>query len=145
MASNRKYKLTKEETKHLLSLYEDMGYYEESALYELNDLVSYFNNLNDTLKLYRVICADSEGEINKKYLGSHYSNNKRTLLSNHYNRGSVYGHCKGEKMFLLTVECNKRQMDVMETLSNNILYPHEEEITLSNKGYGCKILKIEEL
>jgi hypothetical protein len=33
----------------------------------------------------------------------------------------------------------------METLSNNILFPIEEEITLKNKGKGSVILSIEEL
>jgi len=142
---NKKYKLTKEETEHLISLYEDMGYDRESAIDELKDLISYFNGLNDNLKLYRIICADSEEDINLEYLGSHYSNNKKSLLGNHYSRGSVYGHCEGDKTFLVSVECDKRQMDIMETLSNNILYPHEEEINLLNKGYGCKLLNIEEL
>jgi len=36
-------------------------------------------------------------------------------------------------------------VNVMETLSNNILYPHEEEITLKNKGMGVEIINIEEL
>lgn len=145
MNRKNKSKLTKEQTVHLISLYEDMGYDRESAIDELKDLVSYFNGLNNNLKLYRIICADSEEDINLEYLGSHYSNNKKSLLGNHYSRGSVYGHCEGDKTFLVSVECDKRQMDIMETLSNNILYPNEQEITLLNKGYGCKLLNIEEL
>jgi hypothetical protein len=45
----------------------------------------------------------------------------------------------------LTVEVDKTKMDVLQTLSNNILYPHEEEITLKNKGKGAQIINIEEL
>jgi hypothetical protein len=43
------------------------------------------------------------------------------------------------------VSAEKLMVDVMETLSNNILYPHEEEITLKNKGVGVKIINVEEL
>ena len=35
-------------------------------------------------------------------------------------------------------------IDVMETLSNNILYPHEEEITLKNYGIGAVVLDTKE-
>ena len=66
-------------------------------------------------------------------------------MRNHYNRGSLQGSCFGDKIFLLTVEVDKTKMDVVETLSNNILFPHEEKITLKNKGRGVKILSVTEI
>ena len=125
--------------------YEYMGYDREYAVEELIDLVSYLNNLKSPLILYRIICSDSEEEINLSKVGSHYSLNKNNLKNNHYSKGSIAGDCRGEKVFLLTVSAEKLMVDVMETLSNNILYPHEEEITLKNKGVGVKIINVEEL
>lgn len=142
---NKKYKLTKEQTVHLISLYEYMDYDKESAIEDLKDLVSYLNNLKSPLTLYRIICSDSEEEINLSKVGSHYSLNKKNLITNHYRRGSVAGDCRGEKVFLLTVSADKSIINVMETLSNNILYPHEEEITLKGEGYGVNVIKVEEL
>jgi hypothetical protein len=143
---NNKYKLTKKEIEYLISLYEDNGIFDKDyALEELHSLVSYLNNLNNTLKLYRVICADSEEDIDDINIGSHYTLNRRNLLKNHYNGGSIHSHCYGDRVFLLTVETTKTKIDVMETLSNNILFPSEEEITLKNKGKGSVILSIEEL
>ena len=141
-----KYKLNKKEIEYLISLYEDSGIFDRDyALEELQSLVSYVNGLNNSLKLYRIICADSEEDIDDINIGSHYTLNRRNLLKNHYDRGSIQSHCYGDRVFLLTVESTKSNIDVMETLSNNILFPIEEEITLKNKGKGSVILSIEEL
>ena len=141
-----KYKLNKKEIEYLISLYEDSGIFDRDyALEELQSLVSYLNGLNNSLKLYRIICADSEEDIDNINIGSHYTLNRRNLLKNHYDRGSIQSHCYGDRVFLLTVESSKSNIDVMETLSNNILFPIEEEITLKNKGKGSVILSIEEL
>jgi hypothetical protein len=140
-----KFKLTKSQINSLLSNYEYMGYDEEYAKEDLIDLVSYLNKLPSTLKLYRIICADDISEIDRVTVGSHYSPNKTNLVRNHYDRGSIQSHCFGDKVFLLTVEVDKTKMDVLETLSNNILFPNEEEITLKNKGKGVQIINIEEL
>lgn len=146
MESNvSKYKLSKNDINKLMKDYEYMGYDREYAVEELIDLVSYLNNLKSPLILYRIICSNSEEEINLSKVGSHYSLNKNNLKNNHYRKGSIAGDCRGEKVFLLTVSAEKLMVDVMETLSNNILYPHEEEITLKNKGVGVKIISVEEL
>jgi len=140
-----KYKLSKEEIGRLLSDYEYMGYDEESAIDDLVDLVSYLNNLKSPLTLYRIICSDNKEGINLSKVGSHFSLNKENLTTNHYRRGSIAGDCRGEKVFLLTVSADKSLIHVMETLSNNILYPHEEEITLKNYGIGAVVLGTKEL
>lgn len=146
MESNvSKYKLSKNDISKLMKDYDYMGYDVDYAIDELIELVSYLNNLKSPLILYRIICSDSEEEINLSNVGSHYSLNKNNLKNNHYRKGSIAGNCRGEKVFLLTVSAEKLMVNVMETLSNNILYPHEEEITLKNKGMGVKIIKVEEL
>jgi hypothetical protein len=122
-----------------------MGYDEEWAKEELISLVNYINKLPTQLILYRIICVDTKEEINTKVVGSHYSLNRDNLTTNHYRRGSVAGDCRGEKVYLLTVTSDKTNIDIMETLSNNILFPHEEEITLKNKGQGVKVISIEQL
>ena len=46
---------------------------------------------------------------------------------------------------LVTVRADKKQIDIVETLSNNILYPNEMEITLKDKGTGVTIIDIEKI
>ena len=142
---NKKYEITKEDLKKLLYHYTvDMGYDKESAIEDLKDLIRWFNSLPNKIKLYRLLYLNDENEINYDELGSHYSNNKRDLIDNHYNRGSIYGGM-GEEAFLITVESPKNKIDFIETLTNNILFPNEQEITLEDKGRGVEFIKVEKL
>ena len=77
-------------------------------------------------------------------MGSHYSQDRTDLINNHYDRGSIYGDM-GEHAYLITVKVPKSEVDVMETLNNNILYPHEKEITLKDKGRGAQYLDVEKI
>ncbi len=145
MGRNKKYKITKEDLKKLLYHYTiDMGYDKESAIEDLKDLIGWFNTLPNKIKLYRLLYLSDMNEINYDELGSHYSNNKRDLIDNHYNRGSIYGGM-GEEAFLITVEVPKNKIDFIETLTNNILFPNEQEITLKDKGRGVEFINLEKL
>jgi hypothetical protein len=66
--------------------------------------------------------------------------NRKELVKSHQFATGV-----GDKTFLLSVIANKSQIDNKETLNNRVLYPHENEITLKNKGKGVKIVNIKEL
>jgi hypothetical protein len=117
-----------------------MGFDYESSIDELSNLISWYKSLPDEMKLYRILQVDSEDDIDLDYPGSHYSTNKKMLLRNH-----TYTTGYGENKYLIGVLANKSLFDVNETLSNNILYPNENEITLKNKGKGVKILSIKKI
>ena len=117
-----------------------MDYSLDDAKDELEYQIKWFKSLPDELKLYRIIYVESEGDINLELPGSHYSISKSDLLRNH-----EYAVGVGNEKYLLTVVANKSLIDPQETISNNILYPHEREITLKNKGEGVTILKIKKL
>ena len=117
-----------------------MDYSLDDAKDELEYQIKWFKSLPDELKLYRIIYVENEGDINLELPGSHYSISKSDLLRNH-----KYAVGVGDEKYLLTVVANKSLIDPQETISNNILYPHEREITLKNKGEGVTILKIKKL
>jgi hypothetical protein len=126
--------------KRLISLLKTMDITGEDAKSELEDIVSYVKELPEELKLYRILSVDSKDDINQEELGSHYSTDRKNLLSSHdYVTGS------GEDYYLVTVKAKKSMVDVMETLENNILYPNEKEITLKNKGKGVEITSIKKI
>jgi hypothetical protein len=126
--------------KRLISLLKTMDITGEDAKSELEDIVSYVKELPEELKLYRILSVDSKDDINKEELGSHYSTDRKNLLSSHdYVTGS------GEEYYLVTVKVKKSMVDVMETLENNILYPNEKEITLKNKGKGVEIISTKKI
>jgi hypothetical protein len=126
--------------KRLISLLKTMDITGEDAKSELEDVVSYVKELPEELKLYRILSVDSKDDINQEELGSHYSTDRKNLLSSHdYVTGS------GEDYYIVTVKAKKSMVDVMETLENNILYPNEKEITLKNKGKGVEIISIKKI
>ena len=136
--------LSDEQLKSLDKSFEYMDIPQEIAAEELGDLITWVKDLPEELFLYRVLYLDDENKINYDELGSHYSQDRTDLINNHYNRGSIYSDM-GEHAYLITVKVPKSEVDVMETLNNNILYPHEKEITLKDKGRGAQYLDIEKI
>ena len=143
-------KILKEEANTLLefkvnrsSLLHDlqvMDYSPEDAEEELDSHIKWFKSLPNELKLYRVVYVDNESDINTKQPGKHYSMDYENLIGYH-----EYALGYGEKKFLLTVIANKSLIDAQSTISNNILYPNEKEITLKQNGKGAKVIKIKEI
>jgi hypothetical protein len=132
--------LSKSELRHFKTLLKSMDFKEEDIKEELKNLISHVNSLPDKITLYRIIFADNISDINKEELGAHYSISKKDLLDSH-----SYASGYGVHKFLFTVEVNKDMVDFVDTISNNILYPNENEITLKNKGKGIKIISIKKL
>lgn len=126
--------------KRLISNLKTMGITGEDAKSELDSLIDYVKDLPENIKLYRILSVDSKEDINTKELGSHYSTSKKDLLDSH---SYVEGY--GENYYLVTVEVDKKLIDIEETISNRILYPNEQEITLKNKGKGVEIIKIQKI
>jgi len=117
-----------------------MGFDTEDTEKELEHLVDWYNGLPQKLKLYRIVQVDNKEDIDFKKPGSHYSTEKKNLISNH---SFAVGY--GEEKYLLTIVADKSQIDIDETFSNRINYPNENEITLKNKGLGSEIVSIKKL
>lgn len=131
-------KINKE--RYLSLLKREMDYDEEEAKEVLNDIINSVKNLPEEIKLFRIIHVDNKEDINTEQLGSHYSTNKKDLLNSHSFADGV-----GDQSFLITVLSPKKLVDVGETVYNNVLYPHENEVTLKNKGKGVKIVSIKKI
>tara|TARA_Y100000401_G_C8325421_1_gene227918 strand:- start:4722 stop:5171 length:450 start_codon:yes stop_codon:yes gene_type:complete len=141
---NEEVTLTGDELTQLSNAYEEMGLDNEWGMEDLNRLLEWLNTLPETITLYRLLYLHEGEEIDTESLGDHYSPNKKELLYNHYNKGSIYSDA-GDKVVLITVGVNKDQIDIFNTLHNNIYYPHEQEITLQNKGKGTTLIDIKSL
>ena len=117
-----------------------MGFDTDDAEKELEHLVDWYSGLPQKLKLYRIVQVDNKEDIDLKKPGSHYSTEKKDLISNH---SFAVGY--GEEKYLVSIFADKSQIDIDETFSNRINYPNESEITLKNKGLGSEIVSIKKL
>ena len=136
-------RLSEDNTDNLLGYLYEMGFDNDDALYELNNLTNYYDMLPESLTLYRLVFAGSKDEIDTQYPGSHYSVKKNHLLNNHY--GPLRDSSYGDNCYLITVKVQKHMIDFYESIKNNILYPNEIEITLLNKGFGSEIVSITQI
>ncbi len=140
---NEQITLSYKDTEFMYDAYKVMGLDEEWTKEDLQSLLEWLNELPDTIILYRLLYLDEDREINKEELGSHFTQEKKDLLHNHHSKGSIYSNSEmGENALLLTVKIKKDQIDIFNTLHNNILYPHEQEITLKNKGKGSELIDV---
>ena len=117
-----------------------MGFDTDDAEKELEHLVDWYGGLPQKLRLYRIVQVDNKEDIDLKKPGSHYSTEKKDLISNH---SFAVGY--GEEKYLVSIFADKSQIDIDETFSNRINYPNENEITLKNKGLGSEIVSIKKL
>ena len=117
-----------------------MDFSQKEAENEVEYYLKQAKNIPKTQKGYRILVVNDKKDINLDEIGSHFSKNRSELLSNH----SFCTGC-GEKYYLITAEIPKNEVDIEETIKNNILYPNEMEITVKNKGKNVKILKIQEI
>ena len=136
--------LSNKDKEFMFRTYKEMGIDDEWAEYDLSELLKWLNNLPETITLYRLLYIDDDNVINREELGDHYTQEKKDLLHNHHSHGSIYGGHWGHPI-LITVEVKKGQIDIFNTLHNNILYPHEQEITLKDKGRGSKLIDVSEV
>jgi len=126
--------------KYLTLLVRDMDYDKNEAEEVLESIIYNVKNLPDPIKLYRIIRADSKDEIDLKSPGSHYAKNKKDLINSHSFADGV-----GDESYMITVLAPKSLIDIDETIFNNVLYPHENEVTLKNKGKGVEIVSVKKI
>ena len=141
---DKKISLSDKDKRLFYQAYQEMGMDEEWYENNLLDILDWLNGLPEETILYRLLYVDDDEKIDKEFLGDHYTPNKKELLYNHYNKGSIYGGNEGHPV-LVKVKINKQQIDIFNTIHNNIYYPHEEEITLKNKGKNVKIIDVTKL
>lgn len=141
----RKIELTQEQFDDIYDAYELMDYRDEEAREDLEYLIDWLETLPEENELYRILHLFEEDVLDTKQLGSHYSYDKENLLSAHYDMGGWLDMAEEGETVLVTVKVDRELISDFDTILNNILYPHEKEITLKGKGTGVTILDIEKL
>ncbi len=100
-----------------------------------------YSEIPDEIELMKIVYLKSDKDMDKEKLSVHYFANPEDIenIRSQLN-GADY---KGEP-YLLTIKTNKQNIDVEQTLRNNLLYQFEYETTLKPKS-DVKMIKIERL
>jgi len=97
-----------------------------------------FKNIPNIIRLFRYLEVQEESKIRTEYLGIHFVPDKKNINDDFLD--SIWVHNKDG--YIVEIETTKNQIDVKETIVNNLYYPDENEITLKEKA-KYKIIKIE--
>lgn len=96
-----------------------------------------FKNIPDVIRLFRYLEVDEESKIRTEHLGIHFVSNKKDINDDFLDSIWV-----GDKDgYIVEIETTKNQIDVKETIENNLYYPDEHEITLKENA-KYKIIKV---
>ena len=134
--------LTDEKIQECVDYFGYEGYNNEDDAYEdLKEKVSEWQKFTNPVKLYRVVGAESEDSINKEELGEHWTpydwNLDGDLL------GSIGDDLWEDEYEAYVIEAlvPHSEIDLPQTIIQNLSFPNEHEINLKNKGKGAKFVK----
>lgn len=93
---------------------------------QVEQFIKYINDLNNPLKLYRIIKAKNKTAINFNNLGIHCK------LNNNFSKQFLkdINIFSKSNLFIMEITIDKKYIDVLNTIKNNIKYPDEEEVTI---------------
>lgn len=100
-----------------------------------------YSEIPDEVELMKVVYLKSEKDLNKEKLSVHYFANPEDIENI---KSQLNGADHEGEPYLITVKTNKQNIDVEETLRNNLLYQFEYETTLKPNS-DVTIIKIEKL
>lgn len=125
------------------------GDYQE-ILDRLNDFCNMnfpegLHNIPENIRLFRLLNVENENEINKEKLGYSFVAEKLWFEDYDFLDSILYRY--GEKIkrwFIVEIETNKNNLDIVGTLCNRAEYPDEYEFKILNDN-NLKIINIEEV
>jgi hypothetical protein len=119
--------------------------------YLLNaEFPSGFKNIPNRVLLYRVLLLEDNESINEYDVGEHFIAEPNLIDIGFLEKIGVWDSWSDEsKLWLLTCEVDKKNIDFERTIGNRLLYPRENEFTLFDKSkikmVNKKILKKENI
>jgi hypothetical protein len=119
------------------------GFYsEEEAIEYMIDKIEEYKKLPDPCVLYRVVAVDEEGKINKNELGEHYTPYDWAIDGEMLLQIGSEDWDDDTEPYIMEVSVPLSEIDIKQTIIQNLSFPNEHEINLKNKGKGAKLLKI---
>ena len=113
----------------------------EEAIAELTDKIHEYQNYSDPVTLYRIVGVRNKKLIRTNDMGEHFTPYKWNLDGDMLNS---IGHDNWDSNtipYVIVAAVPLSEIDVLQTLIQNLSFPNEHEVNLKNKGNGAKIIK----
>lgn len=114
---------------------------EEEAFEDFKEKIDFYKSMSDPVKLYRVIGVKNKKMIKTDNLGEHWTPYEWNLDGDMLMSIGYELWDDDTKPFVIEAMVPLSEIDVMQTIVQNLNFPNEHEINLKNKGNGAKMIK----
>jgi hypothetical protein len=115
---------------------------EEDAFEDLKDKIDSYKQMSNPVKLYRVVGVKDSEMINTDNLGEHYTQDLWSIDGDMLMSIGYENWDEDVIPYVIEVLVNHVEIDIKQTLIQNLAFPGENEINLRNNGRGAAIVKI---
>jgi hypothetical protein len=118
------------------------GYNEpEDAFDDFKEKIEYYKTLPNPVTLYRVVGVKNKKVINTTDLGEHYTPYEWNLDTDMLMSIGYLNWDSETKPYVIVVSVPLSEIDMWQTIIQNLSFPNEHEINLKNKGKGAKFIR----
>lgn len=114
---------------------------EEDAFEFLKERIKFYKQMPDPVILYRVIGVKNKKMIRTKELGQHYTPHKWNINGDTLLLIGYENWDDETKPYVIEVLAPHSEIDIIQTIIQNLAFPSELEINLKNNGKGAKFIK----
>lgn len=114
---------------------------EEEAFEDFKEKLNFYKSMPDPVKLYRVVGVKNKKMIKTDNLGEHWTPYEWNLDGDMLMSIGYELWDDDTKPFVIEAMVPLLEIDVMQTIVQNLNFPNEHEINLKNKGNGAKMIK----
>jgi len=114
---------------------------EEEAFDDFKEKIEFYKSMPDPVKLYRVIGVKNKKMIKTNDLGEHWTPFDWNLDGDMLMSIGYENWDDDAIPFVIEVMAPHSEIDVIQTIIQNLAFPNEHEINLKNKGKGTSFVK----
>ena len=114
---------------------------DEDAIEDLTEKVNIYKKLSNPVTLYRLVAVKNKKLINTKELGEHFVLDEWAIDDDMLRSIGQDLWDSNWKPYIMKVSVPLSEIDVRQTIVQNLSFPNEAEINLKNKGKGAKFIK----
>jgi hypothetical protein len=113
----------------------------EDAFEDLKEKIDFYQQMPNPVLLYRAIGVKDKKMIRTNDLGEHYTPYKWNINGDTLMSIGSENWDEETKPYVMEVSVLHSEIDIIQTIIQNLSFPNEHEINLKNKGVGAKFIK----
>ncbi len=117
----------------------------EDAFEDLKEKSNFYKQMPNPVILYRAIGVKNKKMIKTDELGEHYTPYKWNIDGDMLLSIGYENWDEETKPYVMEVSVPHSEIDIIQTIIQNLSFPNEHEINLKNKGKGAKFVKVYKL